>query len=56
MVSTLWDGRDTLYFAGKAIIAHTGKPSMLVDIGAPDSSGLLEQMAILRTIRFLHDP
>jgi hypothetical protein len=26
-----------------------------VDLGAPDSTALLEQMAILRTIRFLND-
>lgn len=53
-VSTRWDGRDTLYFASKAILTPTGKPRMLVDLGAPDSTALLEQMAILRTIRFLN--
>ena len=52
---TLWDGRDTIYFATKAILTPTGKPRMLVDLGAPDSTALLEQMAILRTIRFLND-
>jgi hypothetical protein len=53
-VSTRWDGRDTLYFASKAILTPAGKPRMLVDLGAPDSTSLLEQMAILRTIRFLN--
>ena len=54
-VRTLWNGRDTLYFAGKAMFTPAGKPRMLVELGAPDSTGLLEQMAMLRTIRFLND-
>lgn len=52
----LWSGRDTLYIVGKAIIAPTGKPRMLLESGAPDSTGLLEQLMMLRTIRFLGTP
>jgi hypothetical protein len=54
-VRTLWDGRDTLYFVAKGIFTPAGKPRVLVELGAPDSTGLLEQIAILRTIRFLKD-
>jgi hypothetical protein len=54
-VRTLWTGRDTVYFVAKGFFTPTGKPQMLVEIGAPDSTGLLEQMAILRTIRFLSE-
>jgi hypothetical protein len=47
--------RDTVYFIAKGVFTPTGKPRMLVELGAPDSTGLLEQMALLRTIRFLQD-
>lgn len=52
----LWSGRDSVYFVAKGFLKPPGKPQMVVDLGAPDSTGLLEQMAILRTIRFVHDP
>jgi hypothetical protein len=53
--STLPSGRDTLYYLAKGIFTPTGKPPMLFEINASDSTALLEQMAILRTIRFLND-
>lgn len=52
-VTTQWNGRDTLYFVAKAVFTPPGKPQFLAEIGAPDSTGLLEQIMILRTIRFL---
>lgn len=53
--STLSSGRDTLYFLAKGIFRPLGKPPMLVEIGALDSTEFLEQFAALRTIRFLRD-
>jgi hypothetical protein len=54
-VRTLSTGRDTVYFVAKGIFTPAGKPRILVELAAPDSTELLEQMAMLRTIRFLHD-
>jgi len=54
-LTTLWTGRDTVYFVAKAVFRPAGRPRMLVELGAPDSTGLLEQMAMLRTIRFLRE-
>jgi len=50
------DGSHSPYLIGKAIISPTGKPRMLVEIGAPDSTALFEQMMMLRTIEFLGRP
>jgi hypothetical protein len=55
-VTTVWTGRDTVYFIAKGTFTLPGNRRILTEIGAPDSTGLLEQMAILRTIRFVHDP
>jgi hypothetical protein len=54
-VRTLWTGRDTVYFVAKGVFRPAGRPRMLVELGAPDSTALLEQLAMLRTIRFLQD-
>lgn len=55
-VTTQWNGRDTVYFVAKGTFIPPGKPPILTEIGAPDSTALLEQLMILRTIRFIHDP
>ena len=52
-VRTLWTGRDTVYFVAKGLFRPAGKPRILVELGAPDSTGLVEQLAMLRTMRFL---
>ena len=54
-VRTLWTGRDTVYFVANGIFTPAGRPRMLVELGAPDSTALMEQLAMLRTIRFLQD-
>ena len=54
-LSTLPSGRDTVYFLAKAIFGSPGRPQMVVTVSAPDSTALLEELAILRTISFLRD-
>lgn len=51
----LYTGRDTVEFVGAGIFTTRGKMRLLVRIEAPDSVGMLEQLAILRTVHFLKD-
>ena len=53
--STLADGRDTVCFIGRGTFTPIGMRSIWVEIGAMDSTALLEQLEVLRTIRFLRD-
>jgi hypothetical protein len=51
--STLPSGRDTLYYRARGLLSLPGKPRILVELNATDSTGILEQLTILRTIRVL---
>jgi len=48
----LYTGRDTVEFLGRGVFSTHTKMRMLVQIAAPDSMGMLEQLAILRTLHF----
>ena len=47
------DGRDSIYFIGRGSFTPPGKKSVVVDISAEDSTEMLKQLAMLRTIRFV---
>lgn len=49
----LSSGQHAPYFVGKGLFTPFGKPQTLAWAGALDSASLLEQLMILRTIRFL---
>jgi len=47
-------GRDTSLFIGRGHFTPYGKPRVYVEISSGDSASMLEQFAILRSIRFLN--
>lgn len=51
----LSSGRDTVSLNMRATFTPPGKREILIDAGASDSTRLLEQLAILRTIQFITD-
>ena len=53
--SKLSGGGDTTYFIGRGVITPVGMRLIHVQTGARDSTALLEQLEVLRTIRFLRD-
>jgi hypothetical protein len=53
--TVLYSGQRALYYTATGLLAVIGKPLLHVELDAPDSTGLMEQLAILQTMRVLRD-